>query len=135
MSVEEIGEKNRRFSPGGGFGVTVGTPDVRNELHFKGGLVIVVLPSWRSRGNGEDLGRRGRKAGRSLRVQRLHRGEGVHRLPQELNLSPFRNESSREQMMDRTSSSGSLRVRDVFGEDLVGRHDQDLRVLRFEAEA
>src|ERR1700687_3257198 len=35
MSVEEIGEKNRRVSPGGGLGVTVGMPDVTNNSHFK----------------------------------------------------------------------------------------------------
>jgi len=31
VSVEEMGEKNRRFSPAGGLGVTVGIPDVRND--------------------------------------------------------------------------------------------------------
>jgi hypothetical protein len=51
MSVEEIGEKNRRLSPGGGSGVTVGIPDVTNKSHFKGAsllgsvIVIPLLPS------------------------------------------------------------------------------------------
>ena len=47
MSVEEIGEKNRRFSPGGGLLVTVGIPDVRNKSHFKGASLldsIIVIP-------------------------------------------------------------------------------------------
>jgi len=49
MSVEEIGEKNRRFSPGGGSGVTVGIPDVTNKSHFKsaslrGSVIVIPLP-------------------------------------------------------------------------------------------
>src|SRR5713226_8819758 len=47
MSVEEIGEKNRRFSPGGGSGVTVGIPDVTNKSHFKGASLrgsVIVIP-------------------------------------------------------------------------------------------
>jgi len=37
-------------------------------------------------------------------------------------------------MMDYTSGAGRPRVRHVFGEDLVGRLDQNLCVLRFESE-
>src|SRR5713226_6865563 len=85
-------------------------------------------------GNGEDLGRWGREAGRPFRVQRLHRGDDVQRFPQQLDSSPFRNKSSREQMMDKTSGAGRPRVRHVFGKDLVGRLDQNLRILRFESE-
>jgi hypothetical protein len=64
MRVEEIGEKNRRFSPGGGLLVTVGIPEVTNKSHFKGtslfGLVIVILLSSFQLadvigGNGKDL--------------------------------------------------------------------------------
>jgi len=47
MSVEEIGEKYLRFSPGGGLLVTVGIPDVTNKSHFKGASqlssVIMIL--------------------------------------------------------------------------------------------
>jgi hypothetical protein len=40
MSVEEIGEKNRRFSPGGGLLVTVGIPDVTSKSHRKGASLL-----------------------------------------------------------------------------------------------
>src|ERR1700680_809225 len=48
MSVEEIGEKNRRFSPGGGSGVTVGIPDVTNKSHFKGASLLGLVISSRT---------------------------------------------------------------------------------------
>jgi hypothetical protein len=77
-------------------------------------------------GNGEDLVRWRGETGRALRVQRLHRDDDVQRFSQQLDLSIFRDESPRKQMMDMTSRADSLRVRHVFGEDLVGRHDENV---------
>jgi hypothetical protein len=76
-------------------------------------------------GNGEDLVRWRGETGRALRVQRLHRDDDVQRFSQQLDLSIFRDESPRKQMMDMTFRADSLRVRHVFGEDLVGRHDEN----------
>jgi hypothetical protein len=47
MSVEEIGEKKRRFSPGGGLLVAVGIPDVTNKSHFKDASLlnsVIMIP-------------------------------------------------------------------------------------------
>jgi DNA-binding HxlR family transcriptional regulator len=50
----------------------------------------------------------------------LHRGDDVQRSPQQLDLSPFRNKSPREQMMDTTSSAGSFRVLLLVREAFMG---------------
>src|SRR2546430_5691398 len=47
MRVEEIGEKKRRFSPGGGPLVAVGIPGVTNKSQFKGAsppVCVIVIP-------------------------------------------------------------------------------------------
>lgn len=79
--------------------------------------------------NREDLCRRGRKARSPLRAQRLHGGDDVYQFPQQLDLSAFYDKAPGKQVVDASSSAGGLRMRHVFGEDLVRRRNQDLRVF------